>query len=189
MIVITPFLRSRCCLMAADEPCHLSGFSKHDRPLCSSPWDLQPCTVPIQMGIKVQFYFTVLSSLPQIFSDSVFWLLNWPVLSNWSKTSVWGVESNTERILQLSSKGVEEMSTKILGDRRKLLDKWVPYSTCIFPLKVLPTAMQTRKSCFQIFKAAFLLISILSFVRLTFSNVNLHMGMFNLKDADPSGNF
>lgn len=144
MIVITPFLRSRCCLMAADEPCHLFGFSKHDRPLCSSPWELQPCTVPIQMGIKVQFYFTVLSSLPQIFSDSVFWLLNWPVLNNWSKTSVWGVESNTERILQLSSKGVEEMSSKILGDRRKLLGKWVPYTTCIFPLKVLPTAMQTR---------------------------------------------
>lgn len=189
MIVVTPFLRSCCCLMAADEPCHLFGFSKHDRSLCSSSWDLQPRTVPIQMGIKVQFHFTVLSSLPQTFSDSVFWLLNWSVSSNWSKTSVWGVESTAERMLQLSSKGVEEMSTKTLGDRRKLLGKWVPYTTCIFPLKVLPTAMQTRKSCFQIFKAAFLIISILSFIRLTFSNVNLHMGMFNLKDADPSENF
>lgn len=87
-------------------------FSTHDRPLCSSPWDSQPSAVPIQMGIKVQFYFTVLSSLQQIFSDSVFWLLNWSVLSDWSETSVREIKSNMEGIQWLNSKGVEDFEHK-----------------------------------------------------------------------------
>lgn len=60
------------------------------------------------MGIKVQFYFTVLSSLQQIFSDSVFWLLNWSVLSDWSETSVREIKSNMEGIQRPDSKGVED---------------------------------------------------------------------------------
>lgn len=106
-IVITLFLGSSVCLITA-EYCHLFVFSTHDRPLCSSPWDSQPSAVPIQMGIKVQFYFTVLSSLQQIFSDSVFWLLNCSVLSDWSKTSVCEIKRNVEGILQLCSEGVED---------------------------------------------------------------------------------
>lgn len=105
-MVTTPFPRSSVCLIAA-EHCHLFVFSTHDRPLPSSPWDSQPSAVPIQMGIKVQFYFTVLSSLQQIFSDSVFWLLNCSVLSNWSKTSVFEIKSNVEGVLRHYSKGVE----------------------------------------------------------------------------------
>lgn len=105
-MVITPFPRSSVCLITT-EHCHLFVFSTHDRPLPPSPWDSQPRAVPIQMGIKVQFYFTVLSSLQQISSDSVFWLLNCSVLSDWSKTSVFEIKSNVEGILQRHSKGVE----------------------------------------------------------------------------------
>lgn len=143
-MMITLLLRSRVCLITA-EPCHLFVFSTHDRPLCSSPWDPQPSTVPIQMGIKVQFYFTVLSSLQQIFSDSVFWLLNWSVLSDWSKTSVCEIKSNAERILQLSSEGVEGLEHKNIEwqeetFRQTSAPHHVQFEACIFLLKVLPTA-------------------------------------------------
>lgn len=171
-MVITPFPRSSVCLITA-ERCHLFVFSTHDRPLPPSPWDSQPSAVPIQMGIKVQFYFTVLSSLQQIFSDSVFWLLNCSVLSDWSKTSVLEIKSNIEGILRLYSKGEEVFEHQTSKQQEETFRKThalhhLDIAACIFPRKVLPTATKYRKSCFKIFKVAFLTISFLSFTRLTF---------------------
>lgn len=106
--VIRLLLRSSVCLTAA-ESCHLFVFSPHERPLCSSPWDSQPSSVPIQTGRGVQFYFTVSSSLQQIFPDSVLRLLNCSVLSGWSKPAGPEIRSEGKGILWLSSQGVEDL--------------------------------------------------------------------------------
>lgn len=143
-MAITPFLRSSVCLITA-EHCHLFVFSTHDRPLPPSPWGSQPSAVPIQMGIKVQFYFTVLSSLQQIFSDSVFWLLNCSVLSDWSKTSVFEIKSNVEGTLRHYSKGVEGFEHQTNKQQEGTFGKThaphhLDFAACIFSWKILPTA-------------------------------------------------
>lgn len=136
-MVITPFPRSSVCLITA-EHCHLFVFSTHDRPLPSPPWGSQPSAVPIQMGIKVQFYFTVLSSLQQIFSDSVFWLLNCSVLSDWSKTSVFEIKATLKGYWDIIPKVWKVLNTKLVSNRRELLGKLMHLTTWILQRASFP---------------------------------------------------